>query len=589
MDNKYSSGEIKRAIEKVMDTLDNNFNKFSNLYKKVSLPDILALSTDLTNLFNEYIEMDKMDCGEIIRKRYIKFLNLMIAIDYNEEHKVIYYQQLENAYRLAARTSLEHFIIYYEWHEEDKILEKRYEILQPYVYYLNKMCFDRSFEGMIVNLPSGYGKSRLVRLYEAFRMGVDNGEGTFLALCSNDDVIKGQSRSVIDIIKNPRFGEVFPSMNYLKDERNFFLKETDGEWKLKNCKLISSYYAKTTNSNVVGSRASLSIDIDDLYADYREALDDNLNKYYLNKFLTVWRKRYVQDKKAQVIVTGTMWSSIDFLTKLIQLWEKESEFVVHPKLKYTKISKDGKRVIIQVPALDYVTGESTCPQLKSTEELLKERDNMPRYLWETNFQQNPVSPEGLYFDYGRLQTYDNLPILESDCCYASLDPNRTGNDYISMPIHKKGDDGKYYLVDCFFTQNSIMYSYDEIVAKIINNNVIQLVIETNTNTSLKDILEKKLSDRQYYACKIYEKYDTKKKELRINENKDVILDRVVFPKKGKFGANSMVGKAMEQMTSYSFDTPNKHDDMIDSEAIFADQIILGNAIPMKAVAISRPF
>lgn len=312
MDNKYSSGEIKRAIEKVMDTLDNNFNKFSNLYKKVSLPDILALSTDLTNLFNEYIEMDKMDCGEIIRKRYIKFLNLMIAIDYNEEHKVIYYQQLENAYRLAARTSLEHFIIYYEWHEEDKILEKRYEILQPYVYYLNKMCFDRSFEGMIVNLPSGYGKSRLVRLYEAFRMGVDNGEGTFLALCSNDDVIKGQSRSVIDIIKNPRFGEVFPSMNYLKDERNFFLKETDGEWKLKNCKLISSYYAKTTNSNVVGSRASLSIDIDDLYADYREALDDNLNKYYLNKFLTVWRKRYVQDKKAQVIVTGTMWSSIDF-------------------------------------------------------------------------------------------------------------------------------------------------------------------------------------------------------------------------------------------------------------------------------------
>lgn len=265
--------------------------------------------------------------------------------------------------------------------------------MQPYVYYLNKMCFDRSFEGMIVNLPSGYGKSRLVRLYEAFRMGVDNGEGTFLALCSNDDVIKGQSRSVIDIIKNPRFGEVFPSMNYLKDERNFFLKETDGEWKLKNCKLISSYYAKTTNSNVVGSRASLSIDIDDLYADYREALDDNLNKYYLNKFLTVWRKRYVQDKKAQVIVTGTMWSSIDFLTKLIQLWEKESEFVVHPKLKYTKISKDGKRVIIQVPALDYVTGESTCPQLKSTEELLKERDNMPRYLWETNFQQNPVSPE----------------------------------------------------------------------------------------------------------------------------------------------------------------------------------------------------
>lgn len=588
MDNKYTSGEIKNAIEKIIETLNGNFNKFSNLYKKITYPDIFELSKDLTNLFNIYIDMDKFDCGEIIRKSYIKFLNLLLAIDYNEERKVAYYKQLENAYRLAGRTSLEHFIIYYEWNESDKILEKRYEVLQSYVYYLNKMCFDRSFEGIIANLPSGYGKSRIVRFYEAFRMGVENGEGTFLALCSNDDVIKGQSRSVIDIIKNPRYGDVFPKLRYSKEDRNFFLKETDGEWKLRNCKLISSYYAKTTNSNVVGSRASLSIDIDDLYADYREALDENLNKYYLNKFLTVWRKRYVQDKTAQVIVSGTMWSSTDFLTKLIDLWSKESKFITHPKLKYTKISQDGKRVIIQVPALDYVTGESTCPQLKSTEELLKERSNMPRYLWETNFQQNPISPEGLYFDYDKLQTYDELPPHDSDSTYASLDPNRKGNDYISMPIHKKIDD-KYYLVDCYFSQMSVIYAYDEIVAKIINNHVIELVIENNTNTSLKDIIEKKLHDKQYYACKIYEKYDTKKKEVRINENKDVIVDRIVYPRKGKFGINSMVGKAMEQMTSYSFDTPNKHDDMIDSEAIFADQIILGNAIPMKAVAINRPF
>lgn len=56
--------------------------------------------------------MDKMDCGEIIRKRYIKFLNLMIAIDYNEEHKVIYYQQLENAYRLGLQEQALNTLLY---------------------------------------------------------------------------------------------------------------------------------------------------------------------------------------------------------------------------------------------------------------------------------------------------------------------------------------------------------------------------------------------------------------------------------------------------------------------------------------------
>lgn len=50
-----------------------------------------------------------------------------------------------------------------------------------------------------------------------------------------------------------------------------------------------------------------------------------------------------------------------------------------------------------------------------------------------------------------------------------------------------------------------------------------------------------------------------------------------------------MGKAMEQLTSYSFDFPNRHDDMPDSLALFGDQIILENAVPQKAVAMKRPF
>lgn len=98
-------------------------------------------------------------------------------------------------------------------------------------------------------------------------------------------------------------------------------------------------------------------------------------------------KRYLQNKTPQVVVTGTMWSSTDFLTKLINLWEKESKFIPDSKHRFCRVSEDGKRVIIQVPALDYETDESTCPKIRSTEDLRKERDTMDRYLWETNFQQ----------------------------------------------------------------------------------------------------------------------------------------------------------------------------------------------------------
>lgn len=543
---------------------------------------------DLKGLFDIYAELNARECGKMAVKKYIKLINLLIEIESSKDRIVSYHDHLENAYRIAGRVSLEHFIIYYEWYENEKLLEDRYEILEGYCYYLNRMCFDRSFEGIIANLPSGYGKSRMVRFYEAFRLGVES-EGTFLALCSNDDLIKGQSRSVIDIIKNPRYGNVFTHMRWSKEDKEFFLKETDGEWKLRQCKMLASYYAMSTRTNVVGIRASLSINIDDLYADPKEAQNQNLNKEYYNKFVTVWRKRYVQNKKAQVVVTGTMWSATDFLTMLITLWERESEFVPDPSHKYCRISKDGKRVIIQVPALDYETDESTCPKIKTTEELHKERETMDRYLWETNFQQRPTSPEGMVFDYEKLKKYDFLPKFDNEYSYASLDPSRKGNDFLSMPIFKKDDNGKYYLTDILFSKTSVKYLYDEIVDKIISNKVIALVVENNTDTSLKEVLEEKLIQKGYYGCVIYEKYAVTNKEIRINAMKDLIVDKIIFPNRNKFGKNTDMGKAMEQLTSYSFDFPNKHDDMPDSLALFGDQIILENAIPQRAEPMKRRF
>lgn len=584
----YDVVEVRATIENIFRIIDASFLG-RNRGKKLNFTEIFELMNDLRGLFNIYAEKEPKEAGKMAVNKYIKLLTMLIKLDVSRERLKEYHDQLENAYRIAGSVSLEHFIIYYEWYEEEKFFEERYEILEGYCYYLNRMCFDRSFEGIIANLPSGYGKSRMVRYYEAFRLGQDSG-GTFLALCSNDNLINGQSRSVIDIIKNPRYGDVFPNLRWSKTQKDFFLKETDGEWKLKKCRMLASYYACTTRSNIVGQRADLSIDIDDLYADPKEAQNENLNKEYYDKFVTVWKKRYVQNKKAQIIVTGTLWSATDFLSKLINLWNRESNFVNDPRHKYCKISEDGKKVIIQVPALDYETGESTCKKIKSTEELLQERETMDRYLWETNFQQIPTSPAGMVFDYDKLNTYEMLPNIDSEYSYASLDPSRKGNDFLSMPIFRKDEnEGKYYLTDALFSQTSVKYLYDDIVDKIIFNKIIALVIENNTDTSLKEVIEEKLRAKSYYGCVIYEKYAVTNKEVRINQMKDVIKDKMVFPSKNKYGINTQIGKAMNQLTVYSFDFPNRHDDMPDSLALFADQIILENAIPQKAEPIRRSF
>ena len=408
---------------------------------------------------------------------------------------------------------------------------------------------------------------------------------TFMSVSSNDRLLRQTSRSVIDIIKSPQYGEVFPEMDYETHKKELFVKETDEDWKLKDCHLQTSYITTTRDATATGFRCSASTHIDDLYNDAYEAMSKDLNDRVYNKYQMVWTERTVKGKTPQIIVTMTRWGVDDLISRLINDEKSKQPFHPHPRFKYCEVSEDEEVVIIKVPALDE-NDESTCPELASTQELIDKRNKLDTWLWETNYQQNAVAPEGLEFDWERLQTYDTLPVFADNYAFASLDPARKGKDYVSMPIFKRNGDF-FYLVDCLFSNTSMQYLYDRIVDKIIEHNIIKFVVENNVDTSLKTLLEDKLKARGYTYCTIYEIYSTGKKESRINDQKDIIRDKIIFPRKGMYGENTEMGKALRQMTTYSFMYPNKHDDMIDSLAMFANEIILGNAEPQRATAVRR--
>ena len=450
--NELTEKDIFKAIDSTLTILENNFRYTYG--KKIPFEEIFEMMKDLYVLFCNF-EKNRKECGKLVIKRYIPILDLLIKVDTNPNHSLEYVKHLKNAYKLGARVSLEHYMVYREWDEpeKEKFFEPRYNILSGYIYYLQEMVYNPDFTDLVCNMPSGYGKTFPEKIAEAWSYGIDD-TGAMLALCSNDDVVKAGSNLVMTEIKSEHFGEVFPEMKYDENDKNYFLKETEEKWKLKNAKLQYSYYAKTTQSNVVGSRASKWIHIDDLYPDYKEAMNVQLNKYYFNKSLTVWEKRYIQNKKAKRVITGTLWASGDYIDLKIHQLRKDHKFVPHPKFKYTWISEDKSCVIIQVPAVDYETGESVCPEIKPTSELLKEKNNMEEYLWETNFQQKPTNPESLLFSYDKLRCYETIPETDYKGTYAVIDATRkTGKDFFSMPIFKKVQSDTmfdYYLCDCLF-------------------------------------------------------------------------------------------------------------------------------------------
>ena len=583
-----SDKEIYSTIDKLLTVLENNFRYTST--KKIPFEDVFSMMKDLYSLFNNFEHRTK-ECGTLIIKRYIPLLDLLIKVDDNQTRNIEYLKILKYSYKIGAKISLEHYMIYREWDMDyrDKVFEPRYNILAGYIHYLQEMVFDPNFTDLVFNCPSGYGKTYPEKIAEAWSYGIDD-TGSMLALCSNDDVVKAGSRTVIDEIKSEHFGEVFPKLKYDENDKKFFLKETDEKWKLKNCKLAFSYYAKTTQSNVVGSRASKWIHIDDLYPDYKEAMNQELNKYYYNKSITVWEKRYIQNKKAKRVITGTLWASGDYIDLKIQQLKREHKFTPDPKYKYVLVSEDKSAVIIQIPALDYETNESVCPELKSTQELLKEKQTMESYLWETNFQQKPTNPEALSFSYDKLRTYESIPETEYKGAYAVIDATRkSGKDFFAMPIFKKiknDNNFDFYLKDTLFTRTATKDMYYEIVDKIIEHHIVVLVIESNVTSELKQNIETILSEKGVYFCEIYEKYNTVHKPTRIENEKGIIKRQLVFPKRGMYGINTSMGMFMENLTSYNATGINSNDDAPDSCALFGSEIVEENSQPQVAVPLA---
>lgn len=581
-----SEKDTYKLIDQTLTILENNFRY--SFGKKIPFEEIYEMMKDLYKLFCN-LESNVQICGELATKRYIPLLDLLIKVDSNPNHAVEYEKQLKNAYKLGARVSLEHYFVYREWEipEKDKFFAPRYPAICGYIHFLQEIVLNPKFTDLIFNAPAGFGKTFPEKITEAWSYGIDP-TGAIIALCSNDTVVKNGSALVRQEMKSDWFGEVFPKMKYDSEDKDYFLKETDGDWKLKQCKLGASYNASTSNSTIIGQRASKWIHIDDLYKGYKEAMNKETNISLYNECQLSWRTRFVLNAIPKVVLTGTLWASGDFMDLEIKQLQKEHTFKKHPKYPYTIVSEDGTCAIIQLPALNE-NGESVFPELKSTEELMKIKNRLAEYLWENNYMQKSTDPEEFIFSYSNLRTYDIIPETDYKGAYAVIDATRkTGKDFFAMPIFKKIENDNtldYYLKDCLFTRTATKEMYEKIVEKIIEHHIILLVIESNVTSELSQQLDILLKQKGIYYCEIIEKYNTIPKATRIEMEKGIILKQMVFPKREMYGINTQMGRFMDNLTTYNSNGRNENDDAPDSLGMVASEIIEENSTTQTAEPI----
>ncbi|MBQ9319078.1 MAG: hypothetical protein IJR82_05550 [Bacilli bacterium] len=446
------------------------------------------------------------------------------------------------------------------------------------------MAFDEKLEYLIVSYPPSIGKSVCATFFSAWAYGLSI-NNSIIRMSYSDELVLGFSRTIKDIISSPEFAEVF-SLFKLYAGKPFDV-ERESDWKIKNAIVPkSNHIARTRNGSTTGERASFAIIFDDMTKGAEEANNDSVHKGIYDKWLTEWWNRR-DGLKCKFIFVGTQWTPEDILNRVITDRDKVSP-LRETDSKYVMESEDKSTIVIRVPMLDE-NHKTTCPEVYPQNVAEQIEENTNPFLFSCVYQQNPISPTGREFAWECINTYTIIPANLTPNSMATLDTARKGKDNVSMPIFRNDFNGSHYLIDAIYKQKPMDDLYDEIIDKIIDNTITTLVIENNIDTSLKTLLEEKLHFKGVYWCVIIEKYNTIKKEERIKNNRGIVQKQIIFPDKSIIKVNTDIGRMMDNITKYSFDKPNKHDDGIDYVCMYASEIILGKGGLSKPKAIQRMF
>lgn len=495
---------------------------------------------------------------------------------------------LEDDYMaLASYRNLKTFAYYVERDFPKKVWQVTMPLFENLFEYAERVIYGERIELIRASYFPGAGKSYAGNIITAFWFGYDNNMSIIRITYSND-LCKEFIKKTASIINTKRYRKVFPKFDVgeMTTQGNKALYSTYSvelglQFRFSN---ETNLYAVTRNGQVTGKRAQVLM-IDDLLKDHLDANNEKINQEMLKHYDTEWTARRDFDFQP-VIALGTMWSNIDLLNELEYRYLQKSDVVFcnDDKYKYTRVVKDSldqiRAVFIATPALDYETDESTCPLRYSTKYWKEKREVTDEALWNAEFQQKPAAPEEFIFDYKRLKIYtdDTYPYEEmknnSTQVYSYFDPTRTGKDYMCLLIFKRYKKNNkwsdWYLIDCLFEQTPHRERYNEIALKIINHKIYKFGFENNVDVSLDAVLKHILKDQNYQEPVRFDSlFSYQNKEGRIFNASPGIRKHIIFPSSSLYTQNSMMGKAMRQITTWSVNQRyGDHDDAPDCLAMF---------------------
>ncbi|MDN6397685.1 MAG: phage terminase large subunit [Alkalibacterium sp.] len=411
---------------------------------------------------------------------------------------------------------------------------------------------------LIVNVPPRHGKSLSATHFAQWVFGINPSE-KIMTGSYNETLSTVFSKQVRNGIQEEKaqldqivYNDIFPDTKIKQGDGAMNLWSLEGEY--------NNYLATSPTGTATGFGASLLI-IDDLIKNAEEAFNANTLDKHWQWFTNTMLSRL--EANGKIIIIMTRWHSDDLAGRALKELPEKGFRVKHVSMK--ALQKDGTML---------------CDDILNKKQYLQRSSTMGAEIVEANYNQEPMDVKGRL--YTSFKTYDSIlrdktgePLFERIASYT--DTADTGKDFLCSVVYGVYDQ-EAYILDAYYTKAPMEETEPAVVKMFHVNNVDVADIESNNGgRGFARTIERLLKqDYKSNKTKIEWFHQSKNKEARILSNSTWVMDHIYFPTNWRI----KWPKFHEDVTTYSKEGKNKHDDAPDTLTGIAEKVV-GNKVNIQ--------
>jgi predicted phage terminase large subunit-like protein len=274
---------------------------------------------------------------------------------------------------------------------------------------------------LMIFMPPRHGKSELAsKRFPAWCLGRQPSR-QIIAASYNSDLASDFGRNVRNIVAEPEFGQVFPSVSLAADSQAANRMNTNHG---------GAYVAAGVGTAVTGRGAHIAL-IDDPFKDREEADSERRRDTVWDWYRSTLFTRLMPG--GAIVLIQTRWHEDDLAGRLLE-------------------SEGDQWDVLELPAIN-AEGKALWPEWYDVRALDRIRATVGQREWSALYQQRPQPDDGTYFQRAWFKEWDKLPAVRY---YGSSDYAVTDGDgdYTVHSVWGIGPDGDIYRVERWRGQTS---------------------------------------------------------------------------------------------------------------------------------------